>query len=124
LAGIIAISELGINEREGHLHEAFVVPGTTIRKFHLLLQVRGLPDKQSNSFSELQHVVTTKPPEVPFAIGAPMGGKANAPRQKYDKERERAQLLAEIAEIEQYAARRIHLLSDALTAIDTGLNHE
>jgi tetratricopeptide (TPR) repeat protein len=33
LAGLIALSELGANEGESHLHEAFVVPATTIHKY-------------------------------------------------------------------------------------------
>ena len=33
LAGIMSLSETGANEGETHLHEAFVVPGTTIHKY-------------------------------------------------------------------------------------------
>jgi hypothetical protein len=33
LAGIMSLSETGANEGETHLHEAFVVPATTIRKY-------------------------------------------------------------------------------------------
>jgi tetratricopeptide (TPR) repeat protein len=46
LAGIMSLSETGANEGETHLHEAFVVPATTIHKYLRALFERLAADQQ------------------------------------------------------------------------------
>jgi Trypsin-like peptidase domain len=46
LAGIMSLSETGANEGETHLHEAFVVPATTIHKYLRALIERLAADQQ------------------------------------------------------------------------------
>ncbi len=54
LAGIVSLSELGVNEGESHLREAFVVPGTTIRAHLARLAAIPVAKKEHSTPVELQ----------------------------------------------------------------------
>ncbi|MFZ1884477.1 MAG: hypothetical protein WAU53_12970 [Rhodoplanes sp.] len=54
LAGIVSLSELGVNEGQSHLREAFIVPGTTIRAHVLRLAAAPVARTQHLSIAELQ----------------------------------------------------------------------
>jgi len=54
LAGIVSLSELGVNEGESHLREAFVVAGTTIRAHVLRLAAAPVARTLHLSIAELQ----------------------------------------------------------------------
>jgi len=57
LAGIVSLSELGANEGKSRLHEAFVVPGTTIRAHVARLIAAPIARKQHLAVAELQPVL-------------------------------------------------------------------
>jgi tetratricopeptide (TPR) repeat protein len=57
LAGIVSLSEKGANEGESRLHEAFVVPGTTIRAHVIRLKAAPLARDQHISIADLQPVL-------------------------------------------------------------------
>ena len=57
LAGIVSLSEKGVNEGESHLREAFVVPGTTIRAHVLRLTAAPIARTQQVSITDLQPVL-------------------------------------------------------------------
>jgi len=57
LAGIVSLSEKGANEGEGRLHEAFVVPGTTIRTYVVRLKVAPVARDRHISIADLQPVL-------------------------------------------------------------------
>jgi tetratricopeptide (TPR) repeat protein len=57
LAGIVSLSERGVNEGESHLREAFVVPGTTIRAHVLRLTAAPIARTQHVSIADLQPVL-------------------------------------------------------------------
>lgn len=67
-AGIVSLSELGANEGESHLHEAFVVPGMTIRAHLLRLAAAKVARTQRLTIAELQPVLEALGAEaVPLA---------------------------------------------------------
>jgi hypothetical protein len=57
LAGIVSLSELGANEGKSLLHEAFVVPGTTIRAHVVRLAAAPIARRQHLDIAELQPVL-------------------------------------------------------------------
>jgi tetratricopeptide (TPR) repeat protein len=57
LAGIVSLSELGANEGKSRLHEAFVVPGMTIRNHVARLIATPVARKQHLAVAELQPVL-------------------------------------------------------------------
>jgi tetratricopeptide (TPR) repeat protein len=57
LAGIVSLSELGANEGKSLLHEAFVVPGTTIRAHVVRLTAGPVARGQHLDVAELQPVL-------------------------------------------------------------------
>jgi tetratricopeptide (TPR) repeat protein len=57
LAGIVSLSEKGANEGESRLHEAFVVPGTTIRTHVVRLKAAPFARDQHISLSDLEPVL-------------------------------------------------------------------
>jgi hypothetical protein len=57
LAGIISLSELGANEGKSPLHEAFVVPGTTIRAHLVRLTAVATARGQHLDVTDLQRVL-------------------------------------------------------------------
>jgi tetratricopeptide (TPR) repeat protein len=68
LAGIVSLSEKGANEGESRLHEAFVVPGTTIRAHVVRLTAAPIARKQHLDIAELQPVLDALgAQEVPLA---------------------------------------------------------
>jgi tetratricopeptide (TPR) repeat protein len=59
LAGIVSLSEKGANEGDSRLHEAFVVPGTTIRAHVVRLKAAPFARDQHISLADLQPVLDT-----------------------------------------------------------------
>jgi tetratricopeptide (TPR) repeat protein len=57
LAGIVSLSELGANEGKSQLHEAFIVPGTTIRAHIVRLAAAPVARGQHLDVAELQPVL-------------------------------------------------------------------
>jgi tetratricopeptide (TPR) repeat protein len=57
LAGIVSLSEKGANEGDSRLHEAFVVPGTTIRAHVVRLKAAPFARDQHISIADLQPVL-------------------------------------------------------------------
>jgi len=57
LAGIVSLSEKGANEGDSRLHEAFVVPGTTIRAHVVRLKAAPFARDQHISLADLQPVL-------------------------------------------------------------------
>src|SRR6266849_3393650 len=57
LAGIVSLSEKGANEGDSRLHEAFVVPGTTIRAHLVRLKASPFARDQHISIADLQPVL-------------------------------------------------------------------
>jgi hypothetical protein len=57
LAGIVSLSELGANEGKSPLHEAFVVPGTTIRAHLVRLTAAATARGQHIDVADLQPVL-------------------------------------------------------------------
>jgi len=53
----MSLSETGANEGETHLHEAFVVPATTIRAFLVRLQARPVAEKQGINVADWQPIL-------------------------------------------------------------------
>jgi tetratricopeptide (TPR) repeat protein len=68
LAGIVSLSELGANEGKSPLHEAFVVPGTTIRAHVVRLAAAPIARGQHLDIAELQPALDALGmPDVPLA---------------------------------------------------------
>ncbi|HXP03424.1 MAG TPA: tetratricopeptide repeat protein, partial [Stellaceae bacterium] len=57
LAGILSLSELGSNENISALHEAFVVPATTIRQFVVRLAAQPVAEKTGADLQMLQPIL-------------------------------------------------------------------
>jgi tetratricopeptide (TPR) repeat protein len=57
LAGILSLSELGANEGESPLHEAFIVPGTTIRSYLSRLAAKQVATRTGIDLAELRPVL-------------------------------------------------------------------
>lgn len=57
LAGIVSLSELGANDGEGGLHEAFVVPGTAIRSHVSRLLAAPVANRRHLSRGDLQTIL-------------------------------------------------------------------
>jgi hypothetical protein len=120
LAGIIALSELGANEGEGHLREAFVVPATTNRKYLERLRARLVATDQRTNPSELQNVMATKPLAAPYVDQADIASALTTAqgRLRQDDRRGALEVLrAMIAEVEKPSARRLIPLSRERAAI-------
>ncbi|MGJ5217859.1 hypothetical protein ACQR1Q_13450, partial [Bradyrhizobium oligotrophicum] len=57
LAGIVSLSELGANDGNSHLHEAFVIPGTIIRSHLSQLIARPTAEKHHLKRADLQTIL-------------------------------------------------------------------
>jgi hypothetical protein len=68
LAGIVSLSETGVNEGKSRLHEAFVIPGTTIRAHCLRLTAAPVARREHLALEDLQPVLDALGvEEVPLA---------------------------------------------------------
>jgi len=76
LAGIVSLSELGANEGKSRLHEAFVVPGTTIRAH--VVKLAAAP------FARSQHIAIADLAPVLDALGFENAPLADIPRRLTD----------------------------------------
>ena len=121
LAGIIALSELGANEGEGHLREAFAVPATTNRKYLERLRARLVATDQRTNPSELQNVMATKPLAAPYVDQADIASALTTAQEglrQDDRTGALEVLRAMIAEVEKPSARRLIPLSKERAAIE------
>src|SRR5262249_46239630 len=57
LAGLVSLSELGANEGESHLHEALVVPATTIRRHLVKLLAKPVANREGIEPADLQQIL-------------------------------------------------------------------
>jgi hypothetical protein len=94
LAGIMSLSETGANEGETHLHEAFVVPATTIRAFLVRLQARPVAEKQGINVADWQPILDR--------LGAQEVAISDIP----------ARLLAFVEEAQKQAAKPVPVSND------------
>jgi tetratricopeptide (TPR) repeat protein len=86
LAGILSLSELGANQGQSPLHEAFIVPGTTIRSFLSKLAAKHVATRTGSDLAELQPVLDSL-----AAQGVPVSEIPNLLKQFVDTVRARAQ---------------------------------
>ena len=77
LAGIISLSETGRKSGESTIHEAFVVPGTVVRRYlDVLISVRRVGERENIPAAQLQPIldaigaVGTPPAEIPSRLRA------------------------------------------------------